>query len=366
MSIQPVISCYRVYDVGQEINLTTAAQILTENVISSGIKLKKYKNEVIQNDIPLCLVLTPWTTKVGDRLFTIKAYVKLWNYGAISINLRYVANDSVPLPELANMVNLIEESDEVELFSKDKTLEVFEKIKKAIILPSVWHRYEDYTVIQFIMDESNSQLSSEFIKDELFYLLEPDNLKLSESYLKGMKSRVMQFSEYDFLIIDWNRALVLGQEEDVDDVSDILEMALCQLLELRYYDEALEKKLSELYGFIKEHKPSIWRNNFEKYSRDSALFYLEVQEVVDKVENSLKFIGDFYFANVYRSTIERFRLSDWKNNVKQKLTNMGELSKFYSSEINERRNQLMELIIVLLIAIEVIPFVFNLLRPSAQ
>jgi len=70
-------------------------------------------------------------------------------------------------------------------------------------------------------------------------------------------------------------------------------------------------------------------------------------------------IGDFYYAKIFRAASDRFRVKDWQASVDQKLKNLADVSNLFQAETNEKRNQLMEAIIIILIAIEVIPFLWN-------
>ncbi len=84
----------------------------------------------------------------------------------------------------------------------------------------------------------------------------------------------------------------------------------------------------------------------------------ESSEIVERIENSLKIIGDFYYAKIYRAAAERFRMNDWKKSVDQKLSNLVEISMLFMNQNNEKKSHLLELIIIFLILIEVVQ-IFN-------
>ena len=73
----------------------------------------------------------------------------------------------------------------------------------------------------------------------------------------------------------------------------------------------------------------------------------------------LKIIGDFYLARIYRTASSRFRTKDWQASVDNKLNNLAEVSKLLHGEVSEKRSTLMEMVIIILIAVEVVPFILK-------
>jgi uncharacterized Rmd1/YagE family protein len=73
-------------------------------------------------------------------------------------------------------------------------------------------------------------------------------------------------------------------------------------------------------------------------------------------------VGDFYLATIFRMASKRFRFDDWQKSINEKLSNLAEVSKLLHSEVNESRNHMLEIIIIILITIEVVPFLYGLLR----
>ena len=81
---------------------------------------------------------------------------------------------------------------------------------------------------------------------------------------------------------------------------------------------------------------------------------LEVTEFTERVENSLKVIGDFYLARVYRAAVRRFRVTAWQQSVGRKQALVGQVYALLKGEIDMRRNTLLEAAIVLLIVFEIV------------
>ena len=92
------------------------------------------------------------------------------------------------------------------------------------------------------------------------------------------------------MVIDWNAAFVY-EPSGSRDIPDILEIANAQLLELRYYDDALDHSLARVNQRLKRERRrlgSIFRSPYPALSRQVLVTLLEMSELVERVENSLK------------------------------------------------------------------------------
>ena len=95
----------------------------------------------------------------------------------------------------------------------------------------------------------------------------------------------------DLLLIHWNGAVLFDPQIDHNIIHSI-EFALCQLLELRYYDNLLDQQLEQLYHRIEHSGRTILTNPYRELCRKAALEYIDISEIVDRVGNAIKVIGD--------------------------------------------------------------------------
>ena len=132
-----------------------------------------------------------------------------------------------------------------------------------------------------------------------------------------MTQRHFSYGKDDLVVIDWNAAFVY-EPSGSRDIPDILEIANAQLLELRYYDDALDHSLARVNQRLKRERRRlglIFRSPYPALSRQVLVTLLEMSELVERVENSLKIIGDFYLARVYEAAVEQLRIPAWKETV---------------------------------------------------
>lgn len=355
------ILLYRVFDVGNEIDLEKATLRLQQGQNPNRLKLKKDSRAIIINNAPLIISVGPWSYQINGIPYSIEIIGKIWYFGSVSIQFQIQIPSGSTLLDLVSLGFSIENDQAFTDYAFLRVSEITNQISDCIDKKEIWNTYEDY--ISYNIESLSG------IKDSVLEILQCPplySLLLSDPYetpsnqlIQGMASNYFQYGKNDLALIEWNSALLIDPGGSAD-VSDVIEFSLCQLLEMRYYDDLLDTKLNYLYSAIITKKGSILSDYYAKISEEAAIKYLEVSEVVENIENSLKVIGDFYLARIYRAASNRFRIADWHASVDNKLNNLAEVSKILQAEISEKRSTLLEFIIIILIAVEVVPLIFKL------
>lgn len=347
---------YRIYDLAHEVNFAEASGKLNKLGPTSKYTLKRPSKDFLYGDPPLVL-------SQGDVLFEgtkAQMITKIWSYGAVSFSLSidceaYSENDE-DRTKLIQWFSFWCESEAIDHFLKTKIQELLSLLGNSLKKPEVWDQEEDYNIFLANPDYKPKDF---WEKDNFVYqfLSKEENIPLSEAMISPIKESSLSYGPNDLVVIDWDSAFVLART-DSEDICDVIELANVQLLELRYFDDLLDKKLSGLYRQVVEKRPSIFNSTIALLARDASQLYLETSEVVERIENSLKVVGDIYFARLYRLSLKRLQVPQWQATVDQKLKNLQDVSQMYMGELHTRRGHFMEIIIIVLIAIEVVPFLY--------
>ncbi|MFN8371022.1 MAG: hypothetical protein U0T83_10420 [Bacteriovoracaceae bacterium] len=360
------ILIYRVFDIGESINIENVAGNLFPNSPMSRFKLKKITNAVIINNAPLSISLGQLSVTLGGVDHRVDLQAKIWSFGAISLNFIFSIDNNFPLKNLIEHTSLIENSKEFNDIVNVKIHELTLQIDNIIQNKKIWKTHEDYVIYyiqEFSTQNDKMDLQDLINKNDILFsvLINEGKEVLSEQLKNTLKENIFQYSKNDMVIIDWNSAIIIEPSGDLD-IPDIIEFSLCQLLELRYYDDLLDKELNALYKSIDKETFNILSKNYVKTSREAAKKYIEISEIIENIENSLKVVGDFYYAKIFRAVSNKFRSNDWTKSVNEKLNNLAEISKLLQHEISERRSTYMEMIIIILISIELIPLLVSALQ----
>ena len=89
---------------------------------------------------------------------------------------------------------------------------------------------------------------------------------------------------------------------------------------------------------------------------------LEMSEFIERVENSLKIIGDFYLARVYEAAVKQLRIPAWQASVTRKQQMLGRRLRLLKGEVDTDRSLTLEAMIVLLIVLELLLAASSVIR----
>jgi hypothetical protein len=303
----------------------------------------------------------PVLVPVGEDMFTIggatlraETQARLWDYGVVSFSFRIPIEPGTTWGSLVSLAAASESSRAFHETARARSHELMSQVRGAARGIHDWQQIEDYTIffLERVAGISHAAQLIEKADVPALVLAEPVET-LADGQRKPVLDAAIQYATNDLAVIDWNSA-VLVEPSASRDVADVIEFALTHLVEFRYYDELLDARLGALYNRVAQRRTSILRSDYRRLSRESGALFMELSEFTERVDNSLKFVGDFYLATVFRTAVKRFRLTDWEQNVSRKIQLLGRVSDLINNEVNSRRSQLLEIIVVLLILFEVI------------
>jgi hypothetical protein len=357
------IIAYRVFDVADEIDLAACEQgIGTTHGPSRLTITRSTGHALIVRNAPLTLTLTPSQVRLGREEFRAEQFARLWDYGVMSIHFRIAIAEGTTWPDLVRLAAMAEDDNDFDELALRRTQDLTAILSATMKSPHDPLGVEDYVVYLLEkIDGINEPAELLTTVDVPALILGEPKEKISESVSSAILGSVHSYSVRDLAVIDWNSALLV-EPEGSRDVADILEFAVTHLMEFETFDDLLDERLERLYDSL-EHRPSLWsflRNDYERLSREARALYIEFSDYVERVENSLKFVGDFYLATIFRSAIAKFNLREWEDSVSRKLNALARISEVIQGDINTRRSHWLEVIVVVLILVELISTVLRL------
>jgi hypothetical protein len=185
---------------------------------------------------------------------------------------------------------------------------------------------------------------------------EQDPAPLNPRESSDVTQHSFSYKENDLAVVDWNSAFVY-EPSGSEDIPDILEICNAQLLELRYYDDLLDGHIRQIYDQVRQKRPdwlSLLRSPYRLLARRVWATLLEVSEFSERVENSLKIIGDFYLAKIYEAAVRRLRIPVWQSNVTRKQQMLAQVYQLLKGEVDTARSLTLEVTIVILIVGEIL------------
>jgi hypothetical protein len=352
------IIVYRIFDVAEEFDLKRIeSQLSATGGGPARLKIARSTGHaLILRDAPITLALGAVDVRLGTAVVTADLFARVWSYGVASLQYFVPIEPGTMWQALVERAACVEDDNDIDEIAKFRVRELGASLASAATAPHEAQGMEDY-VVYFLEElqgvEQVSDLASRV--DIPALILGEPNQKLADDVRRPILSSSLSYSTRDLAVIDWNSALVIDPDGSRD-VADMLEFAATHLMEFRHFDTLLDDRLEKLYGEIERHHRirSFFRSDAERLSHEASELFIEFSEHVERIENSLKFVGDFFLASIFRQAAARFQLKQWEENVMRKVNALAQVSEVLSLETNTRRSHVLEIIIIVLILYEIV------------
>ena len=347
---------YQSTDLGFAIDLARAEQILAADQIQQHFKkprrapeaqqLQRHSLRVAQSGFPVDL---------GNFRSEGPVEIVLWEFGAATI--AYAVPIDAHLEDLVPLSDLLWDHAELLGDAKNRAQQLIDAIRPAIDKPQLGPRFEDYVVFELRLPDREpvSELWTRCASTTAS-ILRAEPGPLSDQEISDALNLRCAYVRDEVVLIDWFAALLVG--DDMEDERLVLELTTAELLELRDLDEQLDKGIEAAYALLSRKRS--WFSQLSTRDQDlGQVSQLQADAVVlfEGVDNALKLLGDQYLARMYRVASERFHLPQWDAAIERKLRVLDGIYEKLSTRTASRRFEMLELVIIALIAISTVaPF----------
>jgi len=339
------------YDVADAIDLSAVPAMLGKSVTRAPLRLRRQNApEFVQYNVPPLVAMLPPSEE--HAAWDLRA--KIFDYGVISFCLSLQLAGPWDDFALATCAFRLDPSLATE--ARGAVNRILHEVHGALDDPHP-PLLEVYFVVEVerFTERVTAQELLETHRPELAALVLGENRPLATSEQHDVLRTNFAYYEDELVVVGWETAFVYDASGGAAPVEDILEFANTQLVELRTYDGHLDAELDAIYK--RQPSPPWWSPVGDGVPGPaSKLRYLivDVRELSDRSRNTLKFIGDAYFARLYRGAAARFGLEAWQRQLDEKLRTVAELYRFAEDRAHHLRDNFLEIIIILLIVIEVV------------
>jgi hypothetical protein len=354
------VRAYYLFDVADTIDLTIVGALGGDGSAASNLSLgaQTAPAYLLFPTPPLVVPLADAT--ISDLSCSVR--LKAYDYGVISLRLTFDATGT--WNELVTLATRVRTDERIAAFAESTVLRSCEEYARAFgqrHAPLI----EDYFIIE--LSRFSEPVDAETLLEEHFGalagLLLGERTPLAAAEAEETLRTRFSYHQDDLTIVQWDTAFVYDRPENARATEDILEFANTQLLELRTYDALLDRELDGIYKIGSEKPPRSLRGRREAEQAESLRFLIvDVLELLDRSSNALKVVGDAYYARIYRSAAQRLGLADWQRQIDTKLASVGDIYRFLSDQARSRRDEFLELIVIILIALELIVGVATLVH----
>ena len=312
---------------------------------------------------------TPPVVADGDMLGVapidgFRARVKFFDYGVISLALTRPFAGS--WQELVAVSQQYIENDALERCAEDAARQLLARCAEAMTKPHETFLSEDYltlAVTGLAVPATAEGLLAER-SHELALLLRGERAPLSRQEEDEVLRNRLSYLADDLVIPTWNGAFIYDTESGAGATLELCEFANSQLLQFRYYDDLLDTELGRIYATLQ--KTSWWNSvsgrGYIKAANQLHSLFIDVNEVTDRTENALKFVGDIYAARVFSLVAARLGLVRWKQSVEEKLETLDDIYRFAVEQVAISRGQFLELTIIIILVFELVLFFLGIMK----
>lgn len=340
------IRFYRVYDTGHEIDLDAleAAPAAAGATARASFARVSPKSIWIEHP-PLLVRLLPVTATADGVPCTLSAVARVYEIGAISLCFVLENADAPPSALLPVALQFAGQR------GLDRAYLDSLGVLRDVLGPELGERaldtdfYEDYTV--YVVDRDDPALDP-------VALLAGEVIAFSASTRAEVLRNALSYAEDDRAVLAWDAALLVAPEPPADLV-EVIEYAVVQVLELRYYDRVLDQQMQRMYDDLEaggRFGAFRRRRGYDALLNRLMETYAEVSEVTEGIENLIRITEDVYYARVYATALRVLRADLWRASVDRKIDVIRENYRMLSDEVNREHTNFLEWVIIVLIALE--------------
>jgi hypothetical protein len=356
------IVAFYLFDAAESIDLAAIPALVGGLTTSARLAPKSATPAYVQYDKPP--VSFPGTAVGVPDLDGFQVRFRAYDYGVISVALTRPFAGA--WHELLTIGQQVIESVELEQRAESVCRHLIERLRPALVGTRSTLLSEDY-LVYMIHALDPPQRASDLVAtrgDAIAAMLRGERQPLSDQEkAKILRHRISYLAD-DLVIPTWNAALVYDTPAGAQAALEILEFANSQLLAFRYYDELLDRELASIYAVLQHPK---WYDEwigsrYRRAARQVHALLIDINELTDRTENTLKFIGDIYASRLYSLVGARLGLGTWKANVQEKLKTLDDVYRFAVEQSTISRGQFMELAVVVILVLELVLFFLGIMK----
>lgn len=353
----------RLFDVSASVDLAVAAEELrnapAERRVTIAYRTTRRIASIFRKSaLPLRLELGRRSFELDGTPVSAELSLDLYDYGTIAVIAEISLSPGTALADARRLVRESCESDALTELARSEVERVRDRLVKSVRAPHDWRKAQTYAVL-FLQDAAPATVLA---WDGLPALLAGDTHDGVPSAETRAVLRAHSDSHYaNDLVSIGSRAAAVVEPSGSREILDLIQFALSQLLQLRFYDEELDRELARLRRDFERRSRGLVAL-FRSYGglvRDVSRRFVEVTSFIERIDNSLKVLGDEYSARVYDKATDRLGLLLLKDSVATKQRLAAEMVDVFAHEAESMRGLVLEISIVLLIVLEIV-FAFTI------
>jgi len=347
------------FDVGFEIDLDKAEARLAAERSDAFRHKRGAPDEPGPARRPLRLTRGIEPQSLGTRASSERLEIAVYGFGAVCLTYAFVLDDE--LSELVRTSTALYDNAALLSDARKRAGEILLVLGDSVREPRLAEAVEDYVIYALEAPEDPAELARlEREQGQLLArILRAEEGALSGGEIENALDGRIAYAPQELVLVDWFGALLLGDE--MADERRVLELATVELVELRFLDGRLERRIDEAYDLLARGRGARFGlaprtqevERLARFQADSAMLH-------ENSDNALKLLGDDYLARLYELCSERFHFSAWDLAIERKLGTLESIYSKISDLAARRRAELLEWIIIALFVLDIALYLLDL------
>ena len=356
-------TCFPIFafDVALAIDLDGAERRVVSGVERQTVKQKRRAPAYFEyQPPPLRVVRHADPVTIGTCRTSPSIELVVYDFGAVSVS--YAIPIDGPLAALPALSFALWGNAALRADARGHVESFLALIGDVVLRPQLAEFVEDYAIFQieeFTPPVTVTSLWSEH-SQIIAQTLRAEPRTLSDQELADALGLRLSFGPEDATIIDTDAAVLF--DRDADDLRAVIEFANTQLVELRHLDQQLDSALDRSYEVLSRRGlRSELPGRYDRNLRWLARLQLDGAILFQRLSTAVKLVGEQYLARVYSLASRRFHIAEWDASITRKLETLDSIYAKMADRASSRRLEVLEWIIVGLIAVEVLLSVATML-----
>lgn len=339
------------FDVARAISLSACREVLPTREVADTRK-PQWPHLFGLQQRPLLWPLAPVAIAVGGREVSFQPRAIIYDFGNVSVALQCDLQGS--LEDLRDFAVALQRVDAMEAVARDVVARFLDKAGHSLADRRPLDELEAYKVFQ--VDAVPAPNARDWLiasRRTLAQLLRGVDEDLADEQVDDAVSKRISYAVDDVVVVDSEAALIVDAE--YEDTLAVIDFANCEHLALRSLDDDLDLVIDEATR-IQRKGGGRYRALISPWGREVrklTQLTFDASAELEAVENAIKLTDDAYLARVYRLAVDRFHLRPFHEGITRKLSTLWSIQKVFIEEAATRRSELLEWIIIILIAFEV-------------
>lgn len=339
------------FDLGRAIDLARCRTLIAVSEIA-GARRREWPHLFGLDERPLVWHLEPAELELGGVTVALGVRAILYDFGNVSVALSTpVAAGAALPPPLLDAAH----AEALERFATARLDEVVARVAAAVVDHKPRLGPTRFAVLQ--VDGVPGGDTAAWMGEHgaaIAGLVRGEAQPLAAGEVRLVLERAVAYGRGDVVVVETTGALVV--DDQWEDTLAVLDFANCERLTMQILDDELDAAIDGAGELLRSRASRLrlvlrpWGRELRSLTR----LTLDVTREYEAVENAIKLTGDDYLARIYRTAVERFHLRVFQEGITRKLQSLWNIQKVFLEQAWTRRSELLEWVIIVLIAFEVV------------